>query len=1053
MGEVYEALDSELREHVAIKVLRLDLASDAQAVSQFRREAHLARQVTHPGICRIHDVFHGSHAGREFVFVTMQLLRGESLSQKLRRQILSVDEALPIARDIADGLDAAHAEGVIHRDLKSGNVMLVPDRAGRIRGVITDFGLADRPAVLDDESTTTRADLKAFVGTPAYMSPEQVAGRPVTILSDIYSFGVVLFEMVTGKLPFSGDTPIATAAKRLSEPPPTPRQHVPTLAPAWESTILRCLTVDPAGRFPTARAVVDALAGAAPVLEARRRPVHVAAIVGLAAILVAVGLGIVAQRWLGRGSEAGKAGGRPSVAVMGFRDLSGRQDTAWLATALAEMLAVELSAAERIRTIPGETVQRARADLDLGGIDTYDTATLGRLRQRLGSDYVLVGTFLAPSDSRPAKLRVDMRLQDARNGQTVVAFSESGPERDLAEIVSKAGGTLRARLGAPERGQSSATRLAVPATTDAARLYVAGLEHLRQFDALAARSLLEKAISAEPNHALAHFALSEALTMLGYDDLAHASAVRAAQLAEGLSREQRFLIDGRVSETSRQWSQAVRAYRSLFAVFPESVEYGIRLADTQVSAGQPREAMQTVTALRALPDVGRNDPRIDLAEASAAESEADFRRMRFAASAAAAKARNLGALLLLARARVAEAWALKNLGQRAEAKAANEEARELYLFAGDQRGVCRTLVQRGSLLREEGRLDEAEAVYQEAIGITRTIGNQRTAAQALNNLGNVYYEQGRLDRAGRAYDEALEASRLVRDLNVTAYALNNLASVLYESGDIAGALKYDREALEIRRELGDRKGLALSFLNLAEVYLEQGRPREAEAHNRDAVEGFRSAGALGDEGFALIQLAQALVHGGQFAAAQEQLSRAAAVYSQVSDAQGLAETKVAHAELALAMGDALQARQRAQSVTDEVEATGDDELSARCRAALVRAQVRLRQQGQETELATLPEVESRQWTRATRSALAAAKWELAASGRPSDVVVRQASAAAAEMRKLGLLRYAIEYDIVVAQLRRARGQNREAETKLRRAADEARRLGLIALERLAINSL
>ncbi len=278
-GEVYAADDLLLKDRIALKVLRFAAARDHTALERFRREVALARKVTHPNVCRLFDV--GDDGG--IAYLTMELLEGKSLSARLDEvERLSCADALPIARQLAAGLDAAHQAGIVHRDFKSQNVILVEGRA-----VVTDFGLAR--AAQDGDASLTGAGV--LVGTPAYMAPEQVEGRPTTARTDVYAFGVVLFEMVTGRLPFIGETPLATAIKRIKELPPSPRDLVPGIDARWEAAILRCLSERPEDRFASASEVVAALEASAPVTVAAPRPLPKRTLRGK---LVVVGAGTAA---------------------------------------------------------------------------------------------------------------------------------------------------------------------------------------------------------------------------------------------------------------------------------------------------------------------------------------------------------------------------------------------------------------------------------------------------------------------------------------------------------------------------------------------------------------------------------------------------------------------------------------------------------------------------------------------------------------------------------------------------------------------------------------
>jgi hypothetical protein len=329
MGEVYEAWDVLLAERVALKTIN-PLAASADQVkagARFKQEVQLSRRVADPHVCRMYEF--GQHLVRGFgtlSYLTMEFIEGQTLGARLRHgPPLRMDEVVALSRQMLRGLAAAHGVGVLHRDFKSDNVMLRAESPlhGLLHAVVMDFGLA---RVLGDQAhrLTERHEL---VGSAAYMAPEQLEeGAALSEATDIYAFGVVLFEMLTGHLPFEGKSAVAVALKRLTQPAPPPSIHLPELAGAWDALVLRCLERDVERRFSSTEQVATALdnlasepgrtrLAVAPPSRTRQRLVLG---VGVAAVLVAGTAQLVASRTnddLGPTQEAaaGAAAAAPSI--------------------------------------------------------------------------------------------------------------------------------------------------------------------------------------------------------------------------------------------------------------------------------------------------------------------------------------------------------------------------------------------------------------------------------------------------------------------------------------------------------------------------------------------------------------------------------------------------------------------------------------------------------------------------------------------------------------------------------------------------------------------
>jgi len=260
MGEVYEAFDRELQERVALKTVTSTASDSPGAVRRLKAEVQLARRVSHPNVCRIYDF--GTHlmaeTGAQISFLTMEFVDGGTLGQRLRRDgPLPVDVARALGRELLAGLSAAHAAGVLHRDFKSENVMLRDEPGGRCSPLILDFGLA---RALGEGSRSSSASAPNLLGTFSYIAPEQLQGRPHTTASDIYSFGLVWFEMLTGELPFqSPSSPVGAALARLQGSAVAPSSKNPAVPRELDAIVLRCLRRHPRDRYKTALEVLNAL--------------------------------------------------------------------------------------------------------------------------------------------------------------------------------------------------------------------------------------------------------------------------------------------------------------------------------------------------------------------------------------------------------------------------------------------------------------------------------------------------------------------------------------------------------------------------------------------------------------------------------------------------------------------------------------------------------------------------------------------------------------------------------------------------------------------------
>jgi eukaryotic-like serine/threonine-protein kinase len=939
MGEVYEADDSLLGERVALKTIRQTIAQDNAVIGRFKREIQLARKVTHPNVCRIFDVgFHkpadADGDSGEIAFLTMELLEGETLSSRIRRLgRMTAVEALPLVSQMATGLAAAHKAGVIHRDFKSANVVLAPgSKNGELRAVVTDFGLA-RP--MEDQGNAAVTGNGGIVGSPSYMAPEQVEGGAVTARSDIYALGVVMYEIITGKLPFVGETPLATAVKRLKEKAPSPSKLAPGLDPVWDQVILRCLERNPADRPGSALEVLHALDPDAPEPRIdgdsttsklsgelrRRRRFKVLGLAGAAALL---GIGAFAVLKLTGGGPSRPTStrqsipalapdthpGRRSVAVLGFKNLSGREEVGWLSTALSEMLGTELSAGDKMRAVPGEIVSRAKQQLNLGDSDSYAPDTLVTLHDTLGTDYVLVGSYLALG-GKDGKIRFDLRLQDTVTGQTVASVSDSGSEAELTDLVTRTGAKLREKLAIEKVTEEEAQEVqaAQPTNPESARSYSEGVAQLRLDDCGKAYAHLEKAVKADPDYPLAHVAYAEAASCLGYTELGREHAKKAVDLSTHLPEHIRLATEALHSDLNGDHDRAEDLLGKLFKRFPDNIDYGYRLADAQNRNNHVAEARKTLEQMRKMPAPLGNHPKLDLVEIALMfneDSSSEHIRASLVAIEKRAVIANAPHVATSARWRLAlNLWVA---GDHAGALEKLAAAAVHYQQSGDEDGVALMSMYQAQVLTDMGDVEGATIAIDRAGAVVEKIRDLRQVPFLKQITATLRLVQGDVEGARRLCEEgrmaAVELGETGAGLGLCvanlmtimgelkdAHELSNQmvakikrdpelarpSELSFLSDDLAGAKRIVSENLARAEKRENRLQISALKAQLAKITLEEGNAVEAERLLREAESTYSTTKSIPPRIVAGVLLAEALLAQGKVAEAKVAIDAARAL--------------------------------------------------------------------------------------------------------------------------------------------------------------------------------
>lgn len=884
MGMVFRASDQQLERDVAVKVLPPGMLADEAARKRFRREALTLAKLNHPNIGTVYEF--GSQEGIDFL--VMEYVGGIALDARLGHGPMPQKDLLRLGFQLADGLASAHERHVVHRDLKPANLRLTEDN----RLKILDFGLAQfvRQDV-DLGATASVSENKKVSGTLPYMSPEQLRGETTDQRSDIWSAGAVLYELATGRRPFPSSQVPLLIDSILNKPPELPSAVNPKISPGFEMAILKCLDKEPERRYQSARELrvdldrltmpvsqVGSSAVAAPVpippAHTRFKIKPVIALAGMMAVLVAGALGYLYFR--GRAAQPTTSkplNRRRTVAVLSLKNSTARPEAAWLSTGIAEMLTTELAAGEQLHTISGDEIAQARRSLSLADSDALSPQTLSQIGRAVGADLVLLGSY---ADLPGGNLRVDLHLQDIAAGTTLLSVAQTGDENKLFDLVSRAGAELRAKCNAGQVSlhDEAAIRASLPSTTEAAKLYAEGIAKLRVNDARGARDLLQKAVQADPSHALAHSALAAAWSFLGYDENARRLAKTAYDLSGTLSREDRLLTEARYRETSKEWNNAVEDYRTLFGFFPDNLEYGLLLARAQTRGGNGKEALATVESLRKLPSPLSDDARIELATCEAWGSLGDFKQSEAYANRAAEKARTQNLKLVLARALYQQGSAQESLNDQKGAMTSVEKAAKIYEGVGDRYGLASTLEVTAAVLADHGDYPGAVEKYKDELAIAEAIGNRKAEGSALNNMALVLRQQGSGRDAQTMFRRALSVFQEIGDKNNYGMALINIGSIQQDDGDLNGARKTFDQAYTVFGVINDQNGEATALTGTGTVLDWLGDSADAKAKLDQAIALDLGGGQLNPSTDKLIDLGDALQHLGLLASARQSYDKA-----------------------------------------------------------------------------------------------------------------------------------------------------------------------------------
>ena len=571
MGEVYLAEDTKLKRRVSLKFLPEELTRNDERKQRFVQEARAAAAIQHPHIAAVYDVDEADG----HTFIAMEYVPGQSLRKTIESGKLDFRRSLELGFQIADGLAKAHEKGVVHRDVKPDNVLVSEDGYAKI----IDFGLAKLLEPIDSstvDSGETETKLKTrdglVMGTVSYMSPEQARGESIDARSDIFSFGVLFYEMISGRSPFQKKSVAESLSAVLHETPPALSSST-ELPPDVRRILRKALAKDLSERYQSMKDVaidlkeirdenLSSSRPAVPMEAPSKFPWPWVAVGAVALLGVVLGWALFGR---GGGGPVGLGeSGRPAVAVMYFESLSGDEEIRWLSRGLPNMLITDLAQTPGLDVVSSERIQKILKQIGQDDLENIDKGVVDEVARRAGAGAVVVGSIFKSGE----EVRIDVQVQDVSSGRILSADSVQG--QDVFPLVDELTGRIRSSL---QMADSASDRPLAEVTTpslEAFQLYSDGLDARRNLRFETARRLFEQAVAKDPSFAMAYAELTRVALTLGEPQLVEQYRAKVMEHIDRLPERQRLLVEARdASRYQGAREKAIELFEALIAKYPD----------------------------------------------------------------------------------------------------------------------------------------------------------------------------------------------------------------------------------------------------------------------------------------------------------------------------------------------------------------------------------------------------------------------------------------------------------------------------------------------------